>query len=41
VLTFLARLRSVGGLTHYGSGVFHIDTGPRRSWGRHRARRRA
>jgi hypothetical protein len=49
VLRFLARMRSVGGLTHYGSGVFHIDTGPRRSWapnswGRHRvrvARRRA
>lgn len=33
VLAFLSRLRSVGGLTHYGSGVFHIDTGPRRSWG--------
>ena len=33
VLRFLARMRSVGGLTHYGSGVFHIDTGPRRSWG--------
>jgi hypothetical protein len=46
VLKFLGRLRSVGGLTHYGAGVFHIDTGPRRtwgprSWGRHRARRRA
>lgn len=46
VLAFLGRFRSVGGLTHYGSGVFHIDTGPRRSWGprswgRHRARRRA
>ena len=44
VLAFLGRLRTVGGLTHYGSGVFHIDTGPRRtwgprSWGRHRARR--
>jgi hypothetical protein len=33
VLRFLARMRSVGGLTHYGSGVFHIDTGPRRTWG--------
>src|SRR5262245_10862673 len=33
VLRFLARFRSVGGLTHYGSGVFHIDTGPRRTWG--------
>jgi Peptidase M15 len=42
---FLSRMRSVGGLTHYGSGVFHIDTGPRRSWapnswGRHNARGR-
>jgi hypothetical protein len=33
VLKFLARFRSVGGLTHYGAGVFHIDTGPRRTWG--------
>jgi hypothetical protein len=33
VLRFLARMRTVGGLTHYGSGVFHIDTGPRRTWG--------
>jgi len=41
VLAFLSRLRSVGGLTHYGSGVFHIDTGPRRTWGARRARRRA
>jgi Peptidase M15 len=32
VLTFLKRLHTVGGLTHYGSGVFHIDTGPRRTW---------
>jgi Peptidase M15 len=23
---------SVGGLKHYGGGLFHIDTGPRRSW---------
>ena len=38
VLGFLARLRSVGGLKHYGSGVFHIDTGPRRTWGARRAR---
>lgn len=22
----------VGGLKHYGGGLFHIDTGPRRSW---------
>ncbi len=30
-----ASLRSngnVGGLKHYGGGLFHIDTGPRRSW---------
>jgi Peptidase M15 len=32
VLGFLKRLHTVGGLTHYGSGVFHIDTGPRRTW---------
>lgn len=23
---------SVGGLKHYGGGLFHIDSGPRRSW---------
>jgi hypothetical protein len=23
---------AVGGLKHYGGGLFHIDTGPRRSW---------
>ncbi len=33
VLAFLRRMRTVGGLSHYGNGVFHIDTGPRRSWG--------
>lgn len=38
VLAFLDRLRSVGGLKHYGSGVFHIDTGPRRTWGTRRGR---
>ncbi len=32
VHAFLKRMRSVGGLAHYGSGVFHIDTGPRRTW---------
>jgi len=32
VLAFLKRLHTVGGLTHCGSGVFHIDTGPRRTW---------
>lgn len=30
---FLKQLRSVGGHAHYGGGVFHIDTGPRRTWG--------
>jgi hypothetical protein len=29
---FLRGNRSVGGLKHYGGGLFHIDTGPRRSW---------
>jgi hypothetical protein len=33
VLAFLRGMRRVGGVTHYGSGVFHIDTGPRRTWG--------
>jgi hypothetical protein len=33
VLAFLRRMRTVGGVAHYGNGVFHIDTGPRRSWG--------
>jgi len=28
----LASNGSVGGLKHYGGGLFHIDTGPRRSW---------
>jgi hypothetical protein len=31
----MAYLRSsgmVGGLKHYGGGLFHIDTGARRSW---------
>jgi hypothetical protein len=32
VLAYLNAHRSVGGLKHYGGGVFHIDTGPRRSW---------
>jgi uncharacterized protein YcbK (DUF882 family) len=32
VLAFLNAHRSVGGLKHYGGGVFHIDTGPRRTW---------
>lgn len=33
VLDFLTGKRTVGGLKHYGFGVFHIDTGPRRTWG--------
>lgn len=32
VLTFLKAQKVVGGYKHYGSGVFHIDTGPRRTW---------
>jgi hypothetical protein len=32
VLDFLTGKRAVGGLKHYGFGVFHIDTGPRRTW---------
>ncbi len=32
VYAFLKGNRSVGGLKHYGFGLFHIDTGPRRSW---------
>jgi hypothetical protein len=32
VLDFLAGKRTVGGLKHYGFGIFHIDTGPRRTW---------
>ena len=32
VLDFLTGKRTVGGLKHYGFGVFHIDTGPRRTW---------
>jgi hypothetical protein len=35
VSSVYASLRSngsVGGLKHYGGGLFHIDTGPRRSW---------
>jgi hypothetical protein len=32
VLDFLTGKRLVGGLKHYGFGIFHIDTGPRRTW---------
>jgi uncharacterized protein YcbK (DUF882 family) len=38
VLAFLSRQHTVGGLKHYGGGVFHIDTGPRRTWGARRVR---
>ena len=29
---FLRSHGSLGGVKHYGGGLFHIDTGPRRSW---------
>lgn len=29
---YLRSSGSVGGLKHYGGGLFHIDNGPRRSW---------
>jgi hypothetical protein len=29
---YLRSSGSIGGLKHYGGGLFHIDTGPRRSW---------
>lgn len=29
---FLKSHGSVGGYKHYGGGLFHIDTGPRRTW---------
>jgi uncharacterized protein YcbK (DUF882 family) len=32
VYAFLSRHGSVGGLKHYGGGLYHIDTGPRRAW---------
>ncbi len=32
VYAYLSGNGSVGGLKHYGGGLFHIDTGPRRSW---------
>jgi uncharacterized protein YcbK (DUF882 family) len=32
VLAFLRARGDVGGLKHYGGGLFHIDTGPRRTW---------
>ena len=32
VLAYLKSSGSVGGLKHYGGGLFHIDNGDRRSW---------
>ncbi len=32
VYAYLRSNGSVGGIKHYGGGLFHIDTGPRRSW---------
>lgn len=32
VYAYLKSSGSVGGLKHYGGGLFHIDTGERRSW---------
>jgi len=29
---YLRSLPGVGGYKHYGGGLFHIDTGPRRTW---------
>ena len=31
-IAFLRHNGSVGGFHHYGGGLFHIDTGPKRSW---------
>ncbi len=32
VYAYLRSNGDVGGLKHYGGGLFHIDNGPRRSW---------
>ena len=32
VYAYLRSHGQVGGLKHYGGGLFHIDTGPRRTW---------
>lgn len=40
VLQFLTGNRVVGGLKHYGFGLFHIDTGPRRTWASRKRYRR-
>jgi hypothetical protein len=29
---YLAGVGRIGGFKHYGGGLFHIDSGPRRSW---------
>lgn len=31
-IAFLRHNSSVGGFHHYGGGLFHIDTGPKRTW---------
>ena len=31
-IAFLRHNGSVGGFHHYGGGLFHIDTGPKRTW---------
>jgi uncharacterized protein YcbK (DUF882 family) len=31
-MAYLRSNGSVGGLKHYGGGLFHADTGPRRTW---------
>jgi hypothetical protein len=31
-IAFLRSNGSVGGFHHYGGGLFHIDTGPKRTW---------
>jgi uncharacterized protein YcbK (DUF882 family) len=32
IMAYLRGNGDVGGLKHYGGGLFHIDNGPRRSW---------
>jgi hypothetical protein len=40
VSRFLLGKKNVGGFKHYGFGLFHIDTGPRRTWASNRRNRR-
>jgi hypothetical protein len=40
VSRFLLGKKNVGGFKHYGFGLFHIDTGPRRTWASNRRSRR-